>query len=223
LRNAGPDTPRLAMQMLPESASMSRVVPIFRAALNILMVALFVLLAVVSYRHFTASRSVCSFSILAVNALFLGLFLSRRPAKSETPRLSLWLLSLTGTALPLLLRPSDGAGFVGTGIVIQVAGIVMVTAGLLSLRRSFAVVPGNRGIRDGGLYRIVRHPIYISELIALLGAVLVSPTATNWIIWLCECGLQFARACAEEDFLAADPVYRTYRERVPYRLLPGLL
>ena len=211
------------MQMLPESASTSRVVRITQAALNILLITLFLLLAVVSYRHFAASRSVCSFSILAVNALFLGLFLSRRPAESETPRLSLWLLSVTGTALPLLLRPTDGAGFVGVGVVVQITGVVMVAAGLLSLRRSFAVVPGNRGIRDGGLYRVVRHPIYISELIALLGAVLVSPTLTNWSIWLCECGLQFARARAEEDFLAADPAYRAYRERVPYRLLPGLL
>ena len=211
------------MQMLPESASTSRVVRITQAALNILLITLFLLLAVVSYRHFAASRSVCSFSILAVNALFLGLFLSRRPAESETPRLSLWLLSVTGTALPLLLRPTDSAGFVGVGVVVQITGVVMVAAGLLSLRRSFAVVPGNRGIRDGGLYRVVRHPIYISELIALLGAVLVSPTLTNWSIWLCECGLQFARARAEEDFLAADPVYRAYRERVPYRLLPGLL
>ena len=211
------------MQMLPESASTSRAVRIIQAALNILLITLFLLLAVVSYRHFAASRSVCSFSILAVNALFLGLFLSRRPAESETPRLSLWLLSVTGTALPLLLRPTDGAGFVGVGVVVQITGVVMVAAGLLSLRRSFAVVPGNRGIRDGGLYRVVRHPIYISELIALLGAVLVSPSLTNWSIWLCECGLQFARARAEEDFLAADPVYRAYRERVPYRLLPGLL
>jgi len=211
------------MQMLPESASTSRVERNTQSALNILLITLFLLLAVVSYRHFAASRSVCSFSILAVNALFLGLFLSRRPAESETPRLSLWLLSVTGTALPLLLRPTDGAGFVGVGVVVQITGVVMVAAGLLSLRRSFAVVPGNRGIRDGGLYRVVRHPIYISELIALLGAVLVSPTLTNWSIWLCECGLQFARARAEEDFLAADPVYRAYRERVPYRLLPGLL
>jgi len=209
--------------MLPESACAARVVRIFQAVLNLLVIALFVLLAVVSYRHFIASRSVCSFGILAVNALFLGLFLSRRPAKSETPRLSLWLLSHAGTALPLLLRPTDSAGLVGLGVVIQVTGMVMVVAGLLSLRRSFAVVPANRGIRDGGLYRIVRHPIYISELVALLGVVLVSPSVTNWIIWLCECGLQFARARAEEDLLAADPVYRAYRERVPYRLVPGLL
>lgn len=194
-----------------------------KAALNILVVALFLLLAAASYRSFVASRSIQAFGVLAVNALFVGLFLSRRPAKSETPRLSLWLLSVAGTALPLLLRPSDSAGFIRVGAAIQLVGIAMVAAGLLSLRRSFAVVPGNRGIRQGGLYRIVRHPIYFSELVALLGVVLVSPTVANWIVWLCECGVQFVRARAEEDFLSADPVYRAYRQRVPYRLLPGLL
>jgi protein-S-isoprenylcysteine O-methyltransferase Ste14 len=209
--------------MLPRPAATSHLARHLQAALNALLIVLFVLLAVVSYRHFAASRSVLSFSILAINALFLGLFLSRRPAQSETPRLSLWLLSLAGTALPLLLRPTGPAGFVGVGVVIQVTGMLMLAASLLSLRRSFAVVPGNRGIREGGLYHIVRHPIYISELITLLGAVMVSPTVANWIIWLCECALQFARACAEEDFLAADPVYRAYRARVPYRLVPGLL
>ncbi len=79
--------------------------------------------------------------------------------------------------------------------------MVMVVAGLMSLRRSFAVVPGNRGVRDGGLYRIVRHPIYISELVAVLGAVLVSSTIANWALWLTLCGVQFARARAEEEFL----------------------
>jgi protein-S-isoprenylcysteine O-methyltransferase Ste14 len=211
------------MQMPPESTSRSRVTRIFQAALNLLVVMLFILLAVASYHTFAASRSIQAFGILALNTLFLGLFLSRRPARAETPHLSLWLLSVAGTALPLLLRPNDGTGFIRVGTAVQVTGMIMVAAALLSLRRSFAVVPGNRGIREGGLYRIVRHPMYISELIALLGAVLASPTVTNWIVWLCECGLQFARARAEEDFLAADPVYRAYRERIPYRLLPGLL
>jgi protein-S-isoprenylcysteine O-methyltransferase Ste14 len=200
-----------------------RVARICQAALNILVVALFLLLAAASYRKFGESRSIQAFGVLAVNALFVGLFLFRRPAKSETPRLSLWLLSVTGTALPLLLRPSDSAGLIRVGAAIQLLGIVMVAAGLLSLRRSFAVVPGNRGIRQGGLYRIVRHPIYFAELVALLGVVLVSPTVANWAVWLSECGVQFARARAEEDFLATDPVYRAYRERVPYRLLPGVL
>ncbi len=211
-------------QLSQPTRSTSLPLRLCRAAVNVLVIALFVLLATASYRSFIASRSIQSFGVLAVNMLFVGLFLLRRPAKSETPHLSLWLLAVIGTALPLLLRPGGTTpGLVGLGTAIQVTGMMMVAAGLLSLRRSFAVVPGNRGIRQGGLYRIVRHPIYFSELVALLGAVLVSPTVANWTVWLCECGVQYARAIAEEQFLAADPGYRAYRARVRYRLLPGLL
>jgi protein-S-isoprenylcysteine O-methyltransferase Ste14 len=208
------------MFALPGSLSAVRVC---QAALNIVVLLLFALLAVSSYQHFVTSRSLSSLGILAINTLFLSLFLTRRDAKAETPSLRLWLLGMAGTALPLLLRPSGGPGFIGFGTVLQLAGIALVACALLSLRRSFAVVPGNRGIRDGGLYRIVRHPIYISELLALLGAVLVSPTLANWMIWVCECGLQFARAHAEEEFLSSDPAYRAYRERVRFRLIPGMI
>jgi len=194
-----------------------------QAALNIAVLMLFALLAVSSYQHFATTRSPRSLGIMAINTLSLTLFVARRPATAETPILSLWLLGVAGTVVPLLLRPSDAPGFIRLGTVVQLAGIVLIACGLLSLRRSFAVVPGNRGIRAGGLYRIVRHPIYISELLALLGVVLVSPTFINWALWLCECGLQFARAHAEEGFLSSDPVYRAYRERVRYRLIPGVI
>ena len=204
-------------------ASSLSAVGICKAGLNILVLLLFGLCAYASYRHFLASRSIQSFGILAVNTMFFGLFLARRPAAAESPSLPLWVLGVAGTALPLLLRPSEAAGWVPIGTTIQVIGMAMVTAGLLSLRRSFAVVPGNRGVRVGGLYRVVRHPIYISELVAVLGAVLVSPTIWNWSLWLCECGLQFARARAEEDLLSSDPVYRAYRARVRYRLIPGVI
>lgn len=204
----------------PGSLTAARV---WQEALNIVVLVLFALLAVSSYHYFATSRSFTSLGILAVNTLFLGLFLSRRTPKAETLSLPSWLLGVAGTVLPLLLRPSHGPGFIVLGTVLQIAGIALVACGLLSLRRSFAVVPGNRGIRDGGLYRVVRHPIYVSELVALLGAVLVSPTLANCVIWICECGLQFARARMEEEFLSSDPAYRAYRERVRFRLIPGMI
>jgi len=194
-----------------------------QATINMLMVVLFGLLVISAYHHFATTGSTRFLGIFAVNFLFLGLFITRRAAKEETDSLPLWLLAVAGTACPLLLRPSDGAGFMIIGSIVQVTGIMLIVCGLLSLRRSFAVVPGNRGIRDGGLYRIVRHPLYFSELVALLGAVLVNPSVANCTIWLCECGLQYARARAEENFLSRDPAYRTYSERVRYRLIPGLI
>ena len=194
-----------------------------QAAINILVVLLFVLLVMSAYHHFAATGSTRFLGILVVNLLFLGLFVTRRAATAETDSLPLWLLAVAGTACPLLLRPSDGAGLMVIGSVIQIGGILFIACGLLSLRRSFAVVPGNRGIREGGLYRVVRHPIYLAELVAVLGAVLVNPSVSNWAIWLCACGLQYARARAEENFLSSDPSYRAYRERVRYRLIPGLV
>jgi protein-S-isoprenylcysteine O-methyltransferase Ste14 len=119
------------------------------------------------------------------------------------------------------MRPGGTAALTNVSDIVQIAGLLM--AALLSLRRSFAVVPANRGVRVGRLYRLVRHPLYISELIIFLGIVLGRPTISNIVIWACECGLRFARACAEERFLASDPAYIDYRERVRYRLIPGLV
>jgi protein-S-isoprenylcysteine O-methyltransferase Ste14 len=194
-----------------------------QGAMNILMLVLFVLLAIASYKRFMMTATLQSFGILAVNTLFVVLYLNRRPAIAESPSLPLWILACGGSTLPLLMRSSDVPGFLQLGTAVQIAGLALLAAALLSLRRSFAVVPANRGIRDGGLYRIVRHPVYLAELLVFLGIVLVSPTAANLAIWLCECGLQFARACAEERFLATDPAYRAYRIRVRYRLIPGVV
>lgn len=191
-----------------------------QTAMNLVIVVLFTLLVMGSLRAYHLSGSLRSFSILAINTLFLGLFLTRKPAKAETSSPALWLLGFAGSALPLLLRPATAAHDASWGSVIQITGLVMLAAALLSLRRSFAVVPGNRGVRSGGMYRLVRHPVYLSELIALLGLVLANPTTLNAVIWACECALQFARARAEERFLAADPVYQDYRARVRYRLIP---
>jgi len=175
-----------------------------------------------AWQNLLTTGSLRSLSVLAVNLLFLGLFLARRPAQTETSSVGLWVLGMITMLLPLLLRPG-GQGWNELGTALQLLGLAGIAGGLLSLRRSFAVAPANRGVRDTGMYRLVRHPIYLSELLLLLGVVLANPTLGNLLILLCECGLQLARASAEEQFLSSDPVYRAYRERVRYRLIPGII
>jgi len=201
---------------------------VLQAALNLLVLALFALLAISSYRHFASTGTLRCFGILVVNTLFVTLFLARRPAKSESDSPGLWLLGIAGTAVPLLMRPNDGPStdplsLIYTGQLLQIVGLCLVAMSLLSLRRSFSVVAANRGVRSGGLYRIVRHPVYFSELLLLFGVTLSNPSATNVGLWICECALQFIRACTEEQFLSVDTTYRAYRERVRYRLIPGLI
>lgn len=205
-----------------------------QAAMNLLVLALFLLLALSSYQHFVRTGTIHSFGLLIVNTLFVTLFLARRPAKSESDSPAIWLLGIAGTAVPLLMRANDPsaspepaslhlATLTTLGQLLQVIGLGLVASSLLSLRRSFSVVAANRGIRCGGLYRIVRHPVYFSELLLLSGVALANPSLANIALWICECALQYGRACAEEQFLCADPNYRAYRRRVRYRLIPGLI
>jgi protein-S-isoprenylcysteine O-methyltransferase Ste14 len=206
----------------PAIFTAARTVAAWQTAFNLVFLALFMLMSLAAWQNLLISGSLRALSVLAVNVLFLGLFLARRPARAESSSLGLWILGMVTMLLPLLLRVG-GQGWSDLGAALQVAGLAGIAGGLLSLRRSFAVAPANRGVRDTGMYRIVRHPIYLSELLLLLGVVLANPTLGNLLILICECGLQAARARAEEQFLSSDPVYRAYRERVRYQLIPGVI
>lgn len=91
---------------------------------------------------------------------------------------------------------------------------------LLSLRRSFGVVAANRGVRTGGLYRFVRHPLYGSYIIGYVGFLLGNVTAWNMLLIVLMFMCQYLRTHAEERILLHDPIYQEYAVRVPYRFIP---
>ena len=93
---------------------------------------------------------------------------------------------------------------------------------LLSLGRSFGIVPANRGIKRAGLYRIVRHPIYASELIFHLGYLLTNPSGRNMVLVVLVIAGQVYRLLAEERLLSGDAAYLDYVRSVRYRLVPGI-
>ena len=133
------------------------------------------------------------------------------------------VLAWCGTILPLLLRPSALAPvpLAVLGNAIQLVGGLLVLAATLRLGRSFGIVAANRGIQTGGLYRVVRHPIYAAYVLAFGGFVLAHPTLSNGVIlagWLI---VQVLRVRAEERLLMQDTGYATYAAQVRYRLIPG--
>lgn len=194
-----------------------------RIVANIAVVLAFGLLAAACYSRFSQTGSMNALGLVVVNALFVCMYVARRDAKAIATAPGPWLLAFAGTTLPLLLRPAESPVLAGLGTGVQLVGLVLIVAAILSLRRSFGIVPANRGIRDGGLYRFVRHPLYAAELLFLAGFVLANPSPRNLALWALECALQLLRAQAEESFLSADRAYRAYLERVRYRLIPGLV
>ena len=107
-------------------------------------------------------------------------------------------------------------------MLLSAAGLIFVVAGKLSLGRSFGLMPANRGIVSTGLYGFVRHPIYVGYLITHVAFVTANPLATNLGVLLIADAALLMRAVCEEQTLAQDAAYRTYMERVRWRVVPGV-
>src|SRR5208337_2417850 len=127
--------------------------------------------------------------------------------------------------LPCFMRPinlSIGA-LATTGLIFELFGVVLTQVARVYMGRSFGVLPANRGIVSQGPFRWVRHPIYFGWLILSVGYAMSYPTARNIMLIMATLPFMVWRIEQEEAHLRADPEYRSYMDRVRYRLWPGVV
>ena len=125
---------------------------------------------------------------------------------------------------PPLVRPTGVEGIAPeiATVAVSAAGLLLVITGKLSLGRSFGLMPANRGIVSTGLYRLVRHPIYLGYLITHYAFVAANASMWNVILLVTADLALMVRAVCEERILARDPEYRAYQQIVRWRIVPGL-
>jgi protein-S-isoprenylcysteine O-methyltransferase Ste14 len=153
------------------------------------------------------------------NGLLALLFLLRREA-DRTCGAGQFLLALAVTASPLLFRPAE-IGWELCGLVLQMLSILWLLASLLALGTSIGVAPADRGLRTGGPYRLVRHPLYAGGLICAMGYVISNISLQNTVLWLAILAGQLLRIRWEEKLLSEPhEAYGRYRRQVRWRLLP---
>jgi protein-S-isoprenylcysteine O-methyltransferase Ste14 len=109
------------------------------------------------------------------------------------------------------------------GILVAAVGAVVVVLGVGALGRSFTTLPRPRRtghLRQHGIYRLVRHPVYGGVLLLALGWSLadaplaLAPTALLAVLF----DLKSRR---EEAWLVEQyPEYGAYRARTPRRFIP---
>lgn len=135
-----------------------------------------------------------------------------------------WLLAFGAAALPLMARPSTHAMLAPAALVVlgMTAGVCLQLAAKLTLRRSFGIVPANRGVKIEGPYGAIRHPMYAGYLLTHAFFLLGNPSWTNFAIYLAANTMQVFRLLAEERHLLHDPAYQAYAARVRYRIIPFL-
>jgi protein-S-isoprenylcysteine O-methyltransferase Ste14 len=130
-------------------------------------------------------------------------------------------LSMLG---PPLLVPGNAAALAPETmtVALSVAGLAVVIAGKLTLGRSFGLMPANRGVVSTGVYRLVRHPIYMGYLLTHVAFLAANPRAWNIAALVAADAALLARAVCEEQTLAKDARYRTYQQQVRWRVCPGV-
>jgi len=188
------------------------------------IVVLFTMMATRIGLDFIETRRMTGLLLLASEALVVVLTVFRRPTATvdRSPRARvLMTASLLG---PFLVSPSarSFAPEIAT-VLLSACGLCVVIAGKLSLGRSFGLMPANRGIVSTGLYRVVRHPIYLGYLISHVGFLLANSSLINLVVFLGADTMLMIRAVYEERVLAREAEYREYQQKVRWRVVPGLL
>jgi protein-S-isoprenylcysteine O-methyltransferase Ste14 len=154
---------------------------------------------------------------------FIWLLLSRRPLVRD------W----NPFTVVVSLVASFGTGFVildqGVAIIplyiaapVQFLALWIVIWGKMSLGRSFAILPANRGVVTEGAYRWVRHPIYAGYLMGHVLFLLSSFSFYNLAAYALISCLQMHRILREEAILARTQEYQDYMGRVRYRVIYGV-
>lgn len=183
------------------------------------------LFALLAYRTISAAIATGDYLnivLLISEAAMVVFILLRRRTDAFSLRPLDWIIGFAATAAPLLVQPGSGHAIAPTMLcaLIMMTGFVFQLMAKFTLRRSFGIVAANRGVKAGGPYKIVRHPMYAGYAMTHVGFLLASPNLWNLALYSFVLGAQLYRINAEERILRQDPAYQAIMTAVPYRLVP---
>ena len=191
---------------------------------RMIVIGLFTLMAIRIGGDFLATGRMTGLLLLASETLVVVLTVLRRNTSAVDRSYRARVLTAFSMMGPVLVRPSAIGALApeAATVLLSAAGLSVVIAGKLSLGRSFGLMPANRGVVSSGLYRLVRHPIYLGYLITHSGFVAANPTVWNIAMLVGADIALMWRAVCEEQTLSNDAAYQEYQQVVRWRVVPGV-
>lgn len=131
-----------------------------------------------------------------------------------------WISAILGTflSLGLILIPPAAlpVPLIVLGLMMMICGCLTAFYVLTWLGRSFSIMAEARRLVMSGPYGIVRHPLYVCEEVAVLGALILHFSPIAVVMIAAQCAFQFRRMRNEETVLRrAFPEYEAYAAAVP--------
>ena len=172
------------------------------------------------------TRLISNLAIMGFVAVLLVFLVMRRPPKARAAGIYGRFVAVSGSFLGLgivQLPPQELSPAVYlTSTLLVLGGTVFATYAVLGLGRSLSVLPEARGLVTRGPYAMIRHPLYLGELVALLGVTVQYFSGWALLLLLLQCAFQVERMRNEERVLSrVFPEYRDYMARTA-RLVPHL-
>jgi protein-S-isoprenylcysteine O-methyltransferase Ste14 len=162
-------------------------------------------------RSLEANRFVDAFAVaggFSVNLLNIGFELGRR----------IWGLPNYDLNLPEAVRLA--------GLALFAFGFAWVVLARRILGRAWSVLPQGSHMRlhTTGPYGVVRHPIYAGAALVYAGLLLAQNNVTGQIIFGSQIAGFVLKAAWEDRFLSLEKGlnYQDYKDRVKWRMFPGL-
>jgi protein-S-isoprenylcysteine O-methyltransferase Ste14 len=159
--------------------------------------------------------------------IVLGIALTRPQAKLRDYSLASSMAVVVAYAYPyaqvIYLRWSPGhVASPAAGLVLVTLAAALSLVSLLTMGRLFGVRPALRGLVTSGPYRFVRHPMYLSYIVADVGYNLQEWNFVTLLLVLVGWMSLVYRIQAEERLLSQHAEWPAYVVLVRYRLFPGL-
>jgi protein-S-isoprenylcysteine O-methyltransferase Ste14 len=154
--------------------------------------------------------------------MFTVRHIPQRTALGFYPRFA----AVVGTFLSvgfLLLRPQElSYALYLVSLLLVIAGTVFAICALLVLGRSMSLLPEARRLVTRGPYALVRHPLYLGEMVAVAGVALQYLSASALLLLGLVWAFLLWRMTYEEHVLFQSfPEYGDYMARTA-RLVPGV-
>lgn len=160
-----------------------------------------------------------------VVAIILALLCVQRAAPiAQDTSLRAWIATVLSLGGPFLMRV-DILRNSSLVLYLSWSGVcfaVIADLVLIGMGRSFAIMPARRRVKTDGPFKLVRHPAYAAQLLALLCVPALCPTFWNGAVFLTTLIAVLTRISAEEAVLGGAEEYRHYAARVRWRLVPGV-
>jgi protein-S-isoprenylcysteine O-methyltransferase Ste14 len=159
------------------------------------------------------------FAVLAV--MFVVRHVPQKTLSGVYPRCAAVAGTFLSLGMVLLPLQELSSGLYIASLVLIISGTVFAIWAVLNLGRSISILPEARRLVTCGPYAIVRHPLYLGEIVALAGVALQYLSVWVLLLWALQCAFQLQRMQYEERVLSrVFPEYVAYMARTA-RLVPG--